>query len=127
MYVDAYVDLNGDGIEEVIVHIIGRSFCGSGGCNTLILAREGASYKVVSNMTITRPPIRVLRSASHGWRNLSVWVAGGGIRPGYEAELRFDGQTYPRNPSAPPARRLATKTAGEVVIQSADRGTPLYR
>lgn len=126
-YTKAFVDLNGDGMDEVIVYITGRTLCGTGGCNTLVLARQGATYRVVADITITRPPIRVLKSKSNGWRNLSVWVEGGGIRPGYEAELPFDGNTYARNPSVPPAHRLVTKTAGEVVIRSSEGGTPLYR
>ena len=63
-YSDAFVDLNGDGKKEAIVYLLGRAWCGSGGCNTLILARDGASWKVVGHITITRPPIRVLSSTS---------------------------------------------------------------
>jgi len=124
-YIAAFRDINDDGTPEAIVYLIGRKWCGSGGCNTLILARDGTSWRIVATITITRPPIRVLRDTSNGWHSIGVWVQGGGIQPGYEAELRFDGKTYPRNPSVPPARRLE-KPAGEVVIPSALNGTPLY-
>ena len=123
-YIAAFRDINDDGTPEAIVYLMGK-WCGSGGCNTLILARHGTSWRIVTNITITRPPIRVLRASSNGWHSLGVWVQGGGIQPGYEAELRFDGKTYPRNPSVPPARRSG-KPAGEVVIPSAQDGTPLY-
>jgi len=33
------VDLNGDGVKEVVVYLTGRDWCGTGGCNTFILAR----------------------------------------------------------------------------------------
>jgi len=125
-YFSAFVDLNGDGTPEAIVYLTGQSWCGSGGCRTLILARNRSSWRVVTHITITRPPIRVLSNASNGWRNISVWVQGGGIQPGYEAELRFDGKTYPSNPSVPPARRLTGKAIGEVVIRSSQGGTRLY-
>lgn len=125
-YVAAFPDLNSDGAPEAVVYLIGSNWCGSGGCNTLVLARDGTSWKVVTNITITRPPIRVLRSAANGWRSIGVWVQGGGIQPGYEAELRFDGKTYPRNPSIPPARRLAEKVKGEVVVLSPQDATALY-
>ena len=125
-YVAAFRDLNGDGIPEAIVYLVGPEWCGSGGCNTLILTRDGGSWKIVANITITRPPIRVLTNTSHGWRSIGVWVQGGGIQPGYEAELRFDGKSYPENPSILPARRLEGKPAGEVVIPSARAATPLY-
>ena len=125
-YFAAFVDLNGDGKQEAIVYVMGEALCGSGGCRTLILARHGTSWTVVKHITITRPPIRVLSSTSHGWHSISVWVQGGGIQPGYEAELSFDGKTYPGNPSVPPARRLNATVPGEVVIPSIEGGTPIY-
>ena len=115
-YFDAYYDLNGDGQPEAIVYVAGRAFCGSGGCSLLILAAEGASYRVVTRTTVTRAPIRVLARTSHGWRSIGVWVQGGGIQPGYEAELRFDGKRYPSNPSVAPTRRLPAGVPGETVL-----------
>ena len=111
-YPHAFVHLDGHGRKEVIVYVDGRDWCGTGGCNTSVLAPQGPSYRVVSSITITRPPIRVLAARSHGWHNIAVWVAGGGIRPGYEAELTFSGKTYALNPSVAPARRLALKGSG---------------
>jgi hypothetical protein len=125
-YSRAFVDLNGDGKDEAIVYSTGRSWCGSGGCNTLVLTQEGGTWRLVTSITITWPPIRVLASRSHGWHDISVWVSGGGIRPGYEAELSFDGKTYATNPSVPPARPLAAKVDGKVVILSSEGATPLY-
>ncbi len=92
----------------------------------LILAAKDSSYGVVTKVTITRPPIRVLTSTSNGWRDITVWVEGGGMEPGYEAELRFDGKTYPRNPSVPPARQLTRKVAGEIVVPESAEGKLLY-
>ena len=125
-YVAAFRDLNGDGIPEAIVYLIGSEWCGSGGCNTLILTRNDSSWRTVTEISITQLPIRVLTNTSHGWRSLGVWVQGGGIRSGYEAELRFNGKSYPRNPSVPPARQLKEKPAGEVVIASERGATPLW-
>jgi len=125
-YFVALVNLRTDGTQEAIVYLTGNGWCGSGGCNTLILVRDGSSWRVVTNITITRPPIRVLSNTSNGWHNIGIWVQGGGIQPGYEAELRFDGKTYPKNPSTPPARPLEGKAAGEVVVPSSQVGTPLY-
>jgi hypothetical protein len=121
-YVAAFRDLNGDGKPEAIVYLIGKSWCGSGGCNLFILQKAGASWKIVTRMTVTNPPIRMLNTTSNGWRSLAVWVHGGG----YEAELRFNGKTYPRNPSVPPARRAANNLAGEVLISSSTNPKPLW-
>ena len=125
-YSDVFVDLNGDGTAEVIVYVTGQRWCESSGCVMLVLERKGLTYRVVTRTTITRPPIRVLTSSSHGWHNIGVWVQGGGTQPGYEAELRFDGKTYPGNPSMPPARRLIKTVPGKIVVREAGAGKPLY-
>src|SRR5439155_16099022 len=92
----AFADLNGDGKAEAIVHLTSNDWCGSGGCTTLVLVRDGDSWKILTKITITRPPIRALKTTSNGWRSIAVWVQGGGIQPGYESELRFNGKTYPK-------------------------------
>lgn len=125
-YVAAFRDLDGDGTPEAVVYLVGRSWCGSGGCEALILTRDGGSWRIVTEITIAQLPIRVLTDTSHGWRSIGVWVQGGGIQPGHEAELRFDGRSYPRNPSVPPARQLEGNPGGEVLISSTRDATPLY-
>ena len=126
-YFAALVNLSTDTTtQQAIVYLTGDGWCGSGGCNTLVLARSENSWRVVAKITITRPPIRVLDETSYGWRSIGVRVQGGGIQPGYEAELRFDGKTYPSNPSMPPARPLQQKAAGETVISASETGVPLY-
>ncbi len=126
LYFSALVDLKDDRTQEVIVYLMGDDWCGSGGCTTLILAPKDSSYKVVTRITITRPPIRVLTTKSYGWHDIAVRVQGGGIASAYEAKLSFDGKTYPRNPSTPPARRLVEKVPGEVVVPFPVKGTPIY-
>jgi hypothetical protein len=127
-YLEAWVDLNGDGEKEVIVYLMEQSNCGSGGCRTVILQTKGSSYRIVTETTITRLPIRILTTKSHGWYDLTVRVQGGGILKPYEAELRFNGKTYPSNPTMPPARHLRETPKGEVLIpaEDYDSGKPLY-
>lgn len=125
-YSSAMIKSDGTTQEEIVVYVSGRNWCGSGGCRLWILEPDGASFKVIGEETITRPPIRVLRSKSHGHFDIGVWVQGGGIRPGYEALLRFDGKSYPDNPSVAPARQLPEGVAGRVLISSADSGKLLY-
>jgi hypothetical protein len=125
-YFARFVDLNGGGSNQVIVYLMNGGWCGSGGCTALILAPEKSSYRAVTRLTITWPPIRVLETKSHGWRDIGVWVEGGGIRPGYEAVLRFDGKHYPENPSVAPAKRLDKEVAGTVVVPKDVIGELLY-
>lgn len=116
-YALAFRHLHVGGPPEAIVYLAGPSWCGTGGCRTLILADHGTSWQTITHITISRPPILVLPSTSHGWRSIAVWVQGGGAQPGYEAELRYDGKTYPSNPSMPPARRLKSAT-GDIAIRT---------
>ena len=122
----APVDLNSDGRAETIAYLEGDSVCGSGGCDTYIIAQEEEGYRVVTKLTISWPPIRVLDRKTSGWHNLGVWNQGGGIQPGFEAELKFDGQSYPANPSLaePSGNPPAT---GRVIIPSKPAGLPLYQ
>ena len=127
-YSAAWINLTDDKTPEAIVYVTGRGWCGTGGCITLILAPENASYRLVTKITITRTPIRVFVTKSHGWHDLGVWVQGGGIEPGYEAKLSFNGKKYSSNPSVPPAKPLTRETPGEVVISDDDmlHAKPLY-
>jgi hypothetical protein len=125
-YSVALSDLDGDGHPEALIYAMATSdgggradLCGSGGCNLYILSLTQTGYRKVTNTTITQLPIRVLPSISHGWHDLGVQVAGGGVIPGYEARLRFDGQGYPSNPSVPPAIRRLKDSAGKIVIKAA--------
>lgn len=126
-YDHALTDLDGDGRPEVLVYAMAsrrdgaRYFCGSGGCALYVLSLTPTGYRTISRISVTRPPIRILSSRSHGWRDLGVMVAGGGVIPGYQARLRFDGKRYPTNPSVPPALRLKGSAQGKVVITGTGR------
>ena len=125
-YSAAFVDLNDDGVDELIVYVTGRAWCGTGGCQMLVMAPEGTSFRVVTGTTVTRTPIRMLATKSNGWHDISVLVTGGGIQLGYEAELSFDGTTYPSNPSMAPAHRLENEAPGITLVSSTTNDVVLY-
>ena len=114
-YFSSSIDLNGDGGPEVVAYVAGPMVCGSGGCSALVLAREGDGYRVVTAISVAQPPIRVSTRSSQGWRNLLVGIAGGGI-PAGTAELKFDGTSYPSNPTVPPAEAAADLEGAEILI-----------
>jgi hypothetical protein len=120
-YSVALSDLNGDDRPEALIYAMATTgggqadLCGSGGCALYVLSLSTTGYRQVASISISRPPVRVLPTVAHGWHDISVLVAGGGIIPGYEARLSFNGRTYPSNPSTPPATRLED-AAGKVVI-----------
>jgi hypothetical protein len=124
-YVEAFYDLNDDGHLEAIVYLIGDYWCGSGGCTMLVLSENGQSWKVVSTVKVTRLPIWVLDEKLNGWHSLAVQVSGGGIVKSYLSKLQFDGQSYPNNPTVPPAIQV-TQPSGKVLIGSAASAKPLH-
>ncbi|MDR6627895.1 hypothetical protein [Caulobacter segnis] len=111
-YASAQADLNGDKALEVFVYATGRETCGSGGCNLYVLSPKGAGYRVVLRASVAQAPIRRLASGTRGWRDIGVFVSGGGAKP-REARLRFNGEHYPGNPSMAPA---SGNPPGEILI-----------
>lgn len=116
------VDLNGDGNFEAIVHLVGPSICGTGGCETLILQPARNGYRLVSTIGLTRTPIIVSTQKTVGWSDLIVYVSGGGITRGYYVALHFDGQTYPDNPTVLPSLGTRAKITGKAYVS--DEVTP---
>ncbi len=112
--VSSRVDLNRDERPETIAYAADSARCGTGGCSLYVV--DGASGRVVMRATVAQPPVQVLATRSHGWRDLSVAVSGGGASP-HRARLSFDGRRYPSNASLGPATTAEGRTviAAEVV------------
>jgi hypothetical protein len=117
------VHLHGDDRTQWIVYLSGGGWCGSGGCTMLVLEPTATSFHTIAYTTITWPPIRVLDTQTHGWHDLGVLVAGGGILNGYEARLRFSGRRYPGNPSLQPPTHLSK---GQTVLADSTKAAPLF-
>jgi hypothetical protein len=67
-----------------------------------------------------------LPTKTNGWHDIGVFVAGGGINPGYVARLRFNGHSYPSNPSVPPATPLHDPAAGKTILTQKSPDFPVY-
>lgn len=121
-YADAFIDLNGDGVDEVVAYLDAPGWCGTGGCTTLVLKRAGNSYVIVGQLPATRPPIRALGERTHGWRILTAWISGP-IAKAYEGRYLFDSKRY----SASRLRKDAAPE-GKVIISGEDvkNAKPLF-
>ncbi|GAA0879368.1 hypothetical protein GCM10009119_23360 [Algoriphagus jejuensis] len=86
-------DLNGDGSNEIFLGLTGPYFCGSGGCSQLILDSKG---EVVTTFTVSNYPVYIANEKSNGWNDLFIY-SGGAYRV-----VKFDGKSYPSNPSTLP-------------------------
>lgn len=114
-YFDATADLNGDGTAEVVVYAAGPMFCGTGGCTVLVFTQAGAGYRLVSQISVAQPPVLLSPRSHQGWRNLVVGIRGGGV-PSGNAELKFDGRSYPPNPTVPPAEPVQDLLGTQILI-----------
>jgi len=114
-YFDASVDLDGDGKQEIIAYAAGPMICGTGGCPVFVFTPRADGLRLVSSISVAQPPVRVSPRSSHGWRNLIVGVAGGGI-PAGAAELEFDGSSYASNPTVAPAKPVTNLGDAAILI-----------
>jgi putative lipoprotein len=112
-YALAWHDLDGDGADEAVVHLVSPFYCGTGGCNTLVLTPAGPMWSEVANISVSRTPVGVAESSSNGWQDLTVAIGGGGGEAG-TALLKFDGEAYPANPTVAPAEM--TDSSGTELI-----------
>jgi hypothetical protein len=95
------IDLNDDNKPEVLVHVLDPTFCGTGGCTTLIFKSVGQNYQLVSEIRLTRLPIIVTNQKTNGWKDLILNARGGGRGSAGNSGLylvRFNGRTYPDAP-----------------------------
>lgn len=97
-----FVDLNDDGQLDAVVFISGDEYCGTGGCEILIFKGGGKEFSLLTELAVSRPPIWVSVNKTKGWRDLVLLNSGGGIKS-YYSILKFDGKSYPDNPTVEPA------------------------
>ncbi|MCG9598601.1 hypothetical protein L1D15_17970 [Vibrio sp. Isolate25] len=91
-------DLNGDGQKELLAQL---DWCGSGGCTLLIFNHVNQKWQFNSRITLVQTPLNLGTQEHHHWRDLVMFVSGGGAVPNQHT-LQFDGNQYPLNPSMAP-------------------------
>ena len=94
------IDLDADGADEVAVYLLGRYFCGSGGCSLLILREGEVGLELVNNLTTSRVPLVVRPEKTRGWHDLVRLSSGGGAAPAFH-RFTFDGKRYVAGESVP--------------------------
>ncbi|MFY2510311.1 COG3650 family protein [Vibrio pectenicida] len=91
-------DLNADGQKELLAQL---DWCGSGGCTLLIFSKINQKWQFNSRITLVQTPLNLGVKSHHDWRDLIMFVSGGGATPNQHT-LKFDGSHYPLNPSNAP-------------------------
>lgn len=92
------VDLNDDGKNEYLVGLTGSTFCGSAGCNMLVLNNK---FGINTKMTIVQFPVYVgapgTKEVTKKYSNIYVSTKGVGY-----VKMAWTGTKYPTNPSLAP-------------------------
>ncbi|WP_432784919.1 META domain-containing protein [Cyanobium sp. BSA11S] len=115
------IDLSGDRQDELVATVIGPYACGTGGCNAYVF-KSGPKQKglrLVSQMSLFKPPLVVSDQRHNGWRDLisRVRIDAG---HGYYTRLPYNGRSYPSNPSVPPAEPLRRPVSGVALLDTND-------
>ncbi|WFD10010.1 hypothetical protein [Tepidibacter hydrothermalis] len=106
------VDLNGDGKEEIFTVLYGMYVAGSGGGTGLLFDND---YNLVTQFSLVRTPVIISDNKTNGWNEILMYVSGGGVESFY-AQMKFDGKTYPSNPSVQSEVKPGTKIEGKAII-----------
>ena len=89
-YYYEYVDLNDDGVEEILAVVIGMYTSGSGGDSALLVQPAGG-MNVTQRFTLVRMPILISDQKTDGAHDLIVLRSGGGSEPAYVRLTCTDG------------------------------------
>jgi hypothetical protein len=122
VYGYALVDLNGDGRNEAVVWARDANLCGTSGCGLEVFEHGKSGWRFLIDVATTRPPIKILPTRTHGWRDLSSWQYGGGVDHPYEAWWHFNGRhDYD---SSKTKWKVPKRIHGRIIIK--DASIPLF-
>jgi len=94
----AEIDLNGDKKKDALVLLQDSYWCGTGGCTMLVFTNKNNNFKLVSAISLVRDPVIISETKTKNWRDIIVHVSGGG-GDSKNVALKFNGSSYPTNPS----------------------------
>lgn len=86
-----YVDLNGDGIDEVFAVVVGPYTSGTGGSSAMILANIKGKLEVNQTLTLINTPVIISDKVTKGCKEIIVRRSGGGAVPSYVVLTCSDG------------------------------------
>lgn len=87
------IDLNGDGVNEIFVEVVGPFTSGTGGDSAVIYKDNNGTLEEISDFTLIRNPIIISDEKSNGWNDIIVEYSGGGAPKKY-AILKYDGNKF---------------------------------
>lgn len=107
-------NLNKEPEKEIFVGLTGANFCGSGGCTVLLLTAKG---DLITRFTVTGSPILIADTKTKGWNDLILHS------DNKDHLIKFDGKTYPSNPSTQP---VYTSNPSQTLVKGLEDSDQLY-
>lgn len=116
------IDLNDDSKNEYFISLLGRYFCGSGGCSFYLLNND---MSVNTYFSVTDTPIFRSSQVTNGWHDLILFGdrdENGGVKN--YIHLKFDKSKgkYPSNPSV--IKKIEMAPSGEDFIMWDENFSP---
>lgn len=109
----------------LLVYMQDQRFCGTSGCGILILKPTGRSFREVDEIGGCWPPFTMLPRRHKGMPDIGIWIQGGGVLPGYQTSVSFNGKRYAYTQGFPPTHRIP-RGSGRVLIHDEIPRIPLY-
>lgn len=88
-----YVDLNGDGKEEIFVELAGPYTSGSNGNTAFIFKENNGELEKINNFISVSNPVIISNEKSNGWNDIIFEYSASKTPPKYIA-LKYDGNKY---------------------------------
>lgn len=122
-YLYGYPALGAPGTRHALVLLVGPEWSGTGGATALLFEgkenpkgeRQTFTYRLLAKMSPINAPFLLGPGTSHGLKNITTLVSGGGARAHY-VTLKFDGKTYPTNPTVAESTPAGTTLSGTALL-----------
>ena len=88
-----YVDLNGDGKNEIFAEVVGPYTSGSGGDSAAIFKDNNGILEEIDDFTLVRNPVIISSNKTNGWNDIICESSGEGTTKKYVV-LKYDGEDY---------------------------------
>lgn len=88
-----YVDLNGDGKNEIFAEVVGPYTSGSGGDSAAIFNDNNGILEEIDDFTLVRNPVIISSNKTNGWNDIIFESSDNGTNKKYVV-LKYDGKDY---------------------------------
>lgn len=124
-----YVDLNGDGINEIFVQLVGPYTSGNGGDNAIIFTEKNGKLEEIDDFTLIHNPVIISNEKTNGYNDIIVQRSGGVEKQEYVI-LKYDGDDY-SDVNESEVLNSIDNVSGVAIISNdmdkdAEQGTGLY-